>query len=170
MIRARSKSQQGFTLVEILLAMLVFLTGVAGLYALLGTGLSMQKDSLELSLLAGRRTAVRQLLEQQVQQRFLADPRALARNGEQEAKLEDLLEAQLPDGSFYRVNFVAGSVDPEATLLKAEVRISGTRVGLERALPWTLFLDKGPNMASAIAVWRARVMQTRTLDTIEEMP
>jgi prepilin-type N-terminal cleavage/methylation domain-containing protein len=142
-----SSASAGFTLIEILVAMLVFLTGVAGLYALLSTGLSMQQDGLQIARSGRRMEAVVQRLQQD-----LSAGRLRA----------DVVAAPLADGSWYRATFLPVPGDGTASLVPLEIRVAASRKALDDALPVTRLLSNGPTMAQAVRAWRAkRLSDTR---------
>ena len=153
-VRVASRQEQvGFTLIEILVAMLVFLTGVAGIYALLSTGLAMQQDSLQMSRAGRHMEEVVQLLQRQVS------------DGTLDA---DVPLGKLLDGTCYRVSLLGseGMGDEDARLV--EIRVAATEKGLESAEPYTHLLGPGPSMARAIEEWRAqRVSEASSRSTLE---
>jgi len=151
---ASSQAQAGFTLIEILVAMLVFLTGVAGIYALLSTGLSMQQDSLQMSRAGRHMEEVVQILQQRVSDGALD---------------VDVPLGKLSDGTCYRVSLlgVEGMDVRDARLV--EIRVAATEKGLDSAEPHTHLLAPGPSMKRAVEEWRAqRVSEASSRSTLED--
>lgn len=87
------RSQAGFSLVEILVAMMIFLVGIGGILALLGTGLSLHRDGL--SLAAG----VREIDE--VARRLSADVESGVLWDAAEGVWLDVEPTRLPSGTWY---------------------------------------------------------------------
>ena len=152
--RTPAPRQQGFTLIEILVAMLVFLTGVAGIYALLSTGLSMQQDGLEMSRAGRHVEEVVQLLQAQLEDGGLR---------------ADVQAATLADGTFYRMTYLAGQGGKSASARLVEIRVAGTQKGLDQAAAFPYVLGAGPSMAEAVRAWRARrVSAVNSRSTLED--
>ena len=151
--RGHRQDQVGFTLIEILVAMLVFLTGVAGIYALLSTGLSMQQDSLRMSRAGRHMEEVVQLLQRQVS------------DGTLDA---DVPLGKLSDGTCYRVSLLGSESVGDEDARLVEIRVAATERGLVNAEPYTHLLGPGPSMARAIEEWRAqRVSEASSRSTLE---
>ena len=140
--------QQGFTLIEILLATLIFLAGVSGVYALLSTGLSMQQDGLELGRLERR-------LDQLVHHIELELSAGLHFDADSGGWVP-VEAARLPDGTWYSVDFVGEEDDSGEGTLLATIRVAGTEAGLRVARPVGHALTPGQTQAGAIRAWRAR--------------
>jgi prepilin-type N-terminal cleavage/methylation domain-containing protein len=127
---ARARAQRGFTLIEILVALMVFLAGVSGLLALLTTGLALHGQGLALSRATARLDEAGAELQRQVA--------SGARWDAEKQAWTDVEAAQLPDGTWYSVVFLpAGADEP----LFAELRVAATRKGLAGATPVRRALD-----------------------------
>jgi prepilin-type N-terminal cleavage/methylation domain-containing protein len=141
MIRRWENSQAGFTLIEILVAMLVFLSGVAGIYALLSTGLSMQQDGLAMSRAGRRLEAVVHVLSQELAEGALTG---------------DVPAAQLADGTWFRMTDLSEAASGSQGARLVEIRVAGTERGLDHSPPFTYLLGPGPSMTQAVETWRSR--------------
>ena len=122
--RRTRAGQRGFTLIEILVALMVFLAGVSGLPALLTTGLALHGQGLALSRATAHLDEVGAELQRQVAagERWDAERQAWT----------DVEAAQLPDGTWFAATFLpAGADEP----LIAELRVAASRKGLTGATP-----------------------------------
>jgi prepilin-type N-terminal cleavage/methylation domain-containing protein len=118
------RRQRGFTLIEILVAMMIFLAGVSGMLALLTTGLALHGQGLALSRAAAHLDEAGAELQRQVAagERWDAERQGWI----------DVEAAQLPDGTWYSAVFLPPG--PEEPLF-AELRVAGSRKGLAGATP-----------------------------------
>jgi prepilin-type N-terminal cleavage/methylation domain-containing protein len=116
------RGQRGFTLIEILVAMMIFLAGVGGLLALLTTGLALHGQGLALS----RATSSLDAAGAELQRQVAAGERW---DAERESWL-DVEAAQLEDGTWWSAAFLRGGPDEP---LVAELRVAGSRKGLPGA-------------------------------------
>ncbi len=138
-------NQRGFTLIEVLVAMLVFVTGVAGLLALIVTALALHRDGLNLARATRDFDALRATIVAEVAAggHFDADRHAFV----------DVAVAALPDGTTYAVHFIPGDgVEPD----RAELRFGANEAELRTARPVVFALPTGPPLASTVARWRER--------------
>ncbi|HVQ27019.1 MAG TPA: prepilin-type N-terminal cleavage/methylation domain-containing protein [Planctomycetota bacterium] len=116
--------QRGFTLIEILVALMIFLAGVSGLLALLTTGLALHGQGLALSRATARLDEVGAEVQRQVAagERWDAERQAYT----------DVEAGQLPDGTWYSVVFLPAQPDEP---LCVELRVATSRKGLASATP-----------------------------------
>lgn len=121
---AHRRAARGFTLIEILVALLIFVTGVSGVYALISTGLAMQRDGLQLSAANGRLDAVVRRLELELGEGRHVDPAS--------GILQDVSDGRLPDGTLYRVQFL-GSSNADGGLILARLAVATGPAALARA-------------------------------------
>jgi prepilin-type N-terminal cleavage/methylation domain-containing protein len=136
---------RGFTLIEVLVAMMIFVTGAAGLLALLVTALALHRDGLNLT------RATRDLDE--LRSTLVAEVAAGGHYDKDGGKWVDITSAALPDGTRYAVHFLAGSgVEPN----RAELRVGASDAELAGAVPVILVLPEGPSIAADVARWRLR--------------
>ncbi|HZL99535.1 MAG TPA: prepilin-type N-terminal cleavage/methylation domain-containing protein, partial [Planctomycetota bacterium] len=122
----------GFTLIEILVALMIFLAGVTGLLALLTTGLALHGQGLALSRATDRLDEAGAELQRQV-----------AAGARWDAERQDWIDveaAQLPDGTWFSAAFLPQG--PEEPLC-AELRVAASRKGLAAAVPVRRALDPG---------------------------
>jgi len=139
-------NQRGFTLIEVLVAMLVFVTGVAGLLALLVTALALHRDGLNLA------RATRDLDE--LRATIVAEVAAGEHfDAERQAWL-DVAGAELPDGTRYSVHFIPGDgVEPD----RAALRFGANEAERLTARPVLFALPAGPSLSQLVARWRERI-------------
>jgi len=138
------RSTHGFTLIEILVAMMIFLTGMTGLLALMTTGLALHRDGLVLS----RATADLDLIGARIE-------REVAAGGHYDAEREVWVDVEgepLPDGTWYAVHFRTPGVDEPQIV---ELRVAGSVKGLATARPVPRALEGGAS-AATIARFRQR--------------
>jgi prepilin-type N-terminal cleavage/methylation domain-containing protein len=141
---SRTAGTRGFTLIEILVAMMIFLTGRTGLLALMTTGLALHRDGLVLS----RATADLDLITARIE-------REVAAGGHYDAAREAWVDVEaqaLPDGTWYAVRFRTPGVDEPQVV---DIRVAGSAKGLLAARPVPRALGGGPS-AATIARFRAR--------------
>ena len=146
MTRPPDRARAGFTLIEILVAMMIFLAGMTGVLALMSTALSLHRDGL----VAGRTTreldglAVR--LAAELSAGVHLDP-------EDEGRLMDVAAARLDDGTVYAVSWV---LQPDGEGVLALVSVAGHENDLARARPIPYLLTLAPRDEDAVATWRTR--------------
>ena len=124
------RGQRGFTLIEILVALMVFLAGVSGLLALLVTGMALHGQGLGLA----RATAHLDEAGAELQRQVAAGERW---DAERQA-WTDIEAAQLPDGTWFAATFLPAQADEP---LFAELRVAASRKGLAGATPVRRALD-----------------------------
>ena len=143
-----ARSARGFTLIEVLVALFVFLTGVTGILALMTTALALHREGLQ----TGRAT-------RQIDDVIARVQREIAEGGHRAANGEDYTDVpalRLADGTWCAVHFLPPrGVEP----LVAEIRLAGTQAGLQPARPVRAVLAEGP--APAKEVLRLREARTR---------
>lgn len=132
------RRRQGFTLIEILVALMVFLAGITGLLALLTSALAMHRDGLSLADATGRIPDVAAIVARQIAAGEHLDPATGLWN--------DVPPVTLADGTVYSVRFVAGL----AATPVAELRVARSLKELPRARPVRVPLDLGPPAASVL--------------------
>jgi prepilin-type N-terminal cleavage/methylation domain-containing protein len=140
----RAGAARGFTLIEILVAMMIFLTGMTGLLALMTTGLALHRDGLVLSRATADLDAITARIEREV-----------AAGGHYDREREawvDIEADALPGGSYYAVRFLTPGADEPQIV---ELRVAGSVKGLQQAQPVRRVLDLGPT-AAAVARFRQR--------------
>jgi prepilin-type N-terminal cleavage/methylation domain-containing protein len=128
----RRAGSAGFTLIEVLVALFVFLTAVTGILALMTTALAMHRDGLQIA------SASRQLDDVVAQMR-----RELAAGKYRGADGERLPVApfRLADGTWVSLGWEpAHGEEPPIALL----RVSGTQAGLKTASILRVVLSGGP--------------------------
>lgn len=142
-----SRDQRGFTLIEILLAMMVFLAGVTGIYALLSTALGMQREGLDLARATrGVEGLVHQLeLELSHGQHF--DPTL--------GSFTDIPVAQADDGTFYAVEFIPETDNEAEGTLLVRLRMARRERDLGTARPVSYVLTPGAEFADAVRAAQA---------------
>ncbi len=151
MSRPSARQQRGFTLIEILVALTIFVTAIGGILALMTTALAMHRDGLA----AAR---VSSALEGVVGQLALAvaagEHRAESRLGAEsspgaepaQASWRDIPPTRNPDGLWYQVHF---RVPAEGGLL-AEVTLAESQKALARAHAVTVPLGHALLSRSAV--------------------
>ncbi len=141
----RASASRGFTLIEILVALLVFVTGVTGLLALLTTALAMHRDGLTLSRVTRDLDAVVAQVRREVAagQHHDAEHDAFA----------DVAATSLPDGTTYSVHFLPPRGDQP---LLAELRVAGSSKELARSRPVTFAVPEGPPRSAEVLRYRTR--------------
>lgn len=142
----RPRAQGGFTLIEILFAMTIFMSGVAGVYALLSTSLGMQRESLELSRATRASEGIVQRLEREISQGLHFD--------RQQRTWTDIVLAQDGDGTYYSVAFVPETDNEAEGTLLAVVRIARRERDVPTARPVSHVLSPGPTFAEAVRIAR----------------
>lgn len=130
----------GFTLIEILMALMVFLSGVVGLYALLTTGLALQGDGVELARATGRLDAVVYRLTQEL---------AAGEHRGEDGWLD--VQDSLADGTLYAVELRDAGEGPESGLVIARVRVASGPRQLVSApvVEYVVFVGDAPSVSGA---------------------
>ncbi len=136
--RPARRARAGFTLIEILVALFIFMTGVLGVLALLTAGLALHRDGLQLA------RATRQLDDVGA---TLVRELAAGRHRGAGGDLVDSAPFRLPDGTWFSVRFTDARGDEPAL---AELRLAGTAAGLASAAPVRLVLPDGPPPAAEV--------------------
>ncbi|MHC4845487.1 MAG: type IV pilus modification PilV family protein [Planctomycetota bacterium] len=136
---------RGFTLIEILVALMVFLTGVTGLLALMTSALAMHRDGITLARATGDLDGIVAKVRREV---------ALGRHHDQvNDTWIDVEAASMPDGTVYSVRFVPAARNG---LLLAELRLAGNERNLARAPVIRIVLPTDPLRAEAVMGYRSR--------------
>ena len=146
--RRADPRQGGFTLIEILLAMLVFMAGVAGIYGLLSTALGMQRQGLEASRVTRRLEQVVFRLERELGQGLHVDTA--------EDRWLDVEAGSLDDGTWFRVRFPTDAPSEAEGRVLVALSAAASRAGLDRARPVPYLLTPGPTTQEAVRAARER--------------
>jgi prepilin-type N-terminal cleavage/methylation domain-containing protein len=142
------KRSSGFTLVEVLLAMLIFMAGVAGIYSLLSTALGMQRAGSDTADLTRRLDELVWQLERDLGQGLHWD--------EAEARWKDVESAAFGDGFLYSCRFSPEIGNERAGTLVATIAMARTEAGLAGAEPVSYVLTPGLTAADAVRSIRRR--------------
>jgi prepilin-type N-terminal cleavage/methylation domain-containing protein len=141
----RQRATRGFTLIEILVALMVFLTGVTGLLALMTSALAMHRDGITLARATGDLDGIVARVRREV---------ALGRHHDEvNDTWTDVVAEEMPDGTVYSVRFVPGDA---SGLLLAELRVAGSARNLPRAPVIRIVLPTDPLRAEAVSRYRSR--------------
>ncbi|MHC5212255.1 MAG: type IV pilus modification PilV family protein [Planctomycetota bacterium] len=141
---SKARGARGFTLIEILVAMMIFLTGMTGLLALMTTGLALHRDGLVLSRATADLDGIAARIEREV---------AAGRHYDAEREAFVDVEAEsLEGGTWYAVHFRTPGVDEPQVV---EIRVAGSVKGLATARPVPRALGANPS-AAAIDRFRRR--------------
>jgi prepilin-type N-terminal cleavage/methylation domain-containing protein len=145
------RGRRGFTLIEILVAMMVFVTGVTGLLALLTTALAMHRDGLTLA------RTTRDI--DGVAERVRAEVAAGLHFDRQHGSWTPIDAASLPGGGVCSVRFrePAGGGP-----LIAEIRLAGSERELPRAKMVPCAISVEPSMELVVERYRSRRTRTPT--------
>lgn len=133
---SRAADCTGFTLVEILLAMFIFLAGVAGIYGLLSTALALQREGLQ----QAASTRALEGLVHQLQQDLHA---GLHWNREEETWI-DMPAGTLPDGTRFSARFLGEAGALRQGLLRVELRLAASLAALSEATPVSYVVNPAP--------------------------
>ena len=139
------KTERGFTLIEILVALMVFLTGVTGLLALMTTALAMHRDGISLSRATGDLDGIVGAVRREVAMGLHHD--------EATGAWTDIEAALHPNGTYYSVRFRPSE---RSGLLLAELRLAGNPRELPRARVIRIVLPTDALRAEAVSRYRAR--------------
>lgn len=143
----RARRAAGFTLIEILVALFIFLAGVGGILALMTTGLALHRDGLHLGRAARGLDDVAALLAREL---------AAGRHVDGAGDLLDVEPRRLDDGTWMSARLRPGRGE-EPPL--AEVRLAGSQAGLAAARPVRLVLPE--SLPPALELERLRAARTR---------
>ncbi|MFT7463238.1 MAG: type II secretory pathway pseudopilin PulG [Pseudohongiellaceae bacterium] len=149
--RGRPVSSAGFTLIEILLAMLIFMAGVSGIYSLLSTALGMQRAGLELSESSRLLDQISWQLEQELSQGLHWD--------EEREAWEDISVQPLGEGLYYSCSFSSEIGNEREGSLLAVITVAGSEAGLGAAESVSYLLTPGHTAAAAVRALRQRNTQ-----------
>ncbi len=127
---------RGFTLIEVLVAMFVFLTGVTGVLALMTTALALHREGLQVSRASRQLDDVLALVQREVAAELSREPAG--------AEPSAIAARRLPDGTWMAVRFLpARGEEP----LVAEIRLAGSQAALAAARPVRAVLATGRSPA-----------------------
>ncbi len=143
--RGGSERTSGFTLIEILAAMMIFLAGITGVLALMSTALAMHRDGLN----AGGITRHMEEIADRVQGELSAGKHY----DDVDGRMLDIPLGSLPNGTVYAVRFVLRA-DGEGVL--ALISVARHEKNLSRAGPTPYLLTLAPRVEDAVARYRAR--------------
>lgn len=138
-----ARGAAGFTLIEILVALFIFLAGVSGILALMTTGLALHRDGLQLGRAARELDDVAALLAREL---------AAGRHVDGAGDLVDVPPRRLADGSWIAARLRPGRGE-EPPL--AELRLAGSEAGLAAARVVRLVLPEALPPALELARLRA---------------
>ena len=141
----------GFTLVEILLAMLIFMAGVTGIYSLLSTGLGMQRAGMETALGTRSLGQIVWQLEQELGQGLHWD--------EGLGSWRDIEAAPFGERLFYSCRFAAEIGNERMGTLVASIAVAASEAGLAAAEAVSYLLT--PGLTAAAAVHKVRQRKSR---------
>jgi len=151
--KSGARGQRGFTLIEILVALFIFLTGVTGILALMTTALALHRDGLHVARATRQLDDVIARLQRQVSDGGHRQP-----GGED---WQDVAAEKLPDGTWCSVHFVPpAGVEP----LVAEIRLAGSQAGLPATRPVRAVLSEGHQPEKEVQ----RLREARTRATGEK--
>jgi len=127
-----ARRQRGFTLIEVLVALFVFLAAVTGILALMTTALELHRDGLQVA----RATRELEDVIAQVQREVAA-----GQHKGPEGQLQEIQPWKLADGSWCSVSWepVRGEEPPIAA-----VRVATSQAALKTARPVRAVLADGP--------------------------
>jgi prepilin-type N-terminal cleavage/methylation domain-containing protein len=137
-------AQKGFTLVEILVAMTIFLAGMTGILALLSTALALHRDGLVAAQVARQLDAVAVRVEAQLA--------AGDHWNDDEERMVDVELANLPDGTTYAVRFVSRG---DGSTVVAWISAADQPARLARATPVPYLMSTEPDAARSVERYRA---------------
>lgn len=123
----------GFTLVEVLVAMFVFLTGVTGILALMTTALALHREGLQVARASRQLDDVLASVQREVS--------ATGTEAVEGAERADFPARRLQDGTWMAVHFLPPRGDEP---LVAEIRLAGSQAALAAARPVRAVLSTGP--------------------------
>lgn len=138
----------GFTLIEVLLSMLIFMAGVAGIYGLLSTALGMQRAGTDTADLTRRLDELVWQLEQELGQGLHWD--------EGLGVWQDIESAAFGESLYYSCRFSPEIGNEQAGTLVATIALARTEGGLAGAEPVSYVLTPGPTPAAAVREARQR--------------
>ena len=141
------RGAQGFTLVEILLALMILVSGVAGIYGLLGTALGMQRRGLDRGHLVRRTEAVVHQLEQDIAAGLHYDRSA--------ERWLSVVAGELSDGTLYRVELVPEQGREADGTLLARIQLGRRARDLPSAPVVSYVLSPGSALGPAVRAWDA---------------
>ena len=133
------RAQRGFTLIEVMAALVIFMTGIVGVLAMFTSGLALHRDAERRAVIANSSDGVRAAVEG-----WLAETILQGKNGAQ-VDLPKIEGVPVPeyDGYFYSAEL---SVDPElgpAGGVLARVFVFAKDIGKLRGMEFTLFVPAG---------------------------
>lgn len=143
-----ARGAAGFTLIEILLAMLLFMAGVAGIYSLLSTGLGMQRSAMETARGTRSLEQIVWQLEQELSQGLHWD--------EGLGAWRDIEAAPFGEALFYSCRFAPEIGNERLGTLVASIAVAASEAGLASAEPVSYLLTPGPTAAAAVQEVRQR--------------
>ncbi|MGQ0554237.1 MAG: type IV pilus modification PilV family protein [Planctomycetota bacterium] len=155
--RPSARRERGFTLIEILVALTIFVTAIGGILALMTTALAMHRDGLAAARVSSALEGVVGQLalevaagEHRAESRLGAEGRLGAESSpgteSSQASWRDIPPTKNPDGLWYQVQF---RVPAEGGLL-AEVKLAESQKALARAQAVTVPLSHALLSRSAV--------------------
>ena len=133
-LKAGVRGARGFTLIEVLVALFVFLTGVTGILALMTTALSMHRDGLQVGRATRQMDDVAALVQREL---------SLGQHRGADGVPQDVAPRRLPDGTWFSVDWEPqrGEEPPVAV-----IRMAGTQAGLKTARLLRVVMSDGPQV------------------------
>ncbi len=145
MRQATARAAGGFTLIEILVAMLVFLAAITGILALMTTALAMHRDGLVAHEVTRSLEALTEQLQVEVSAGEHLDPETGA--------WVDVELRQLSARSVCRVRFESRA---DGTGLLAWVAVAASAAGLPAAQEMPVWLSAEPTAAETVRRYQRR--------------
>lgn len=146
--RPRAAVPAGFTLIEVLLAMLIFIAGVSGVYGLLSTALGLQRSGLETAVATRALEGIVWQLEQELSQGLHWDDGL--------GLWRDIEAAPFAEGLFYSCRFSPEIGNERLGTLLASITVARSEAGLAGAEAVSYLLTPGPTAAAAVRGIRRR--------------
>lgn len=157
-VRARAGRERGFTLIEILIALMVFMAGITGILALLSTGVVLHREGLDAARTPQLVEDVAAALQREVAAHALYDPVTrtwsdLRAGFDPRTGRLVALEAVSADPALVAVavDFVPEIGNERDGTLLAHIRIHPRTRGLDDAAALPFLLQPGPTVAAALS-------------------
>ncbi len=143
-----SRSPSGFTLIEVLMAMTIFLIGMTGLLALMSSALVMHRAGLAAGTSGHHVDGIAERLAVEVSAGDHWDDDA--------GDWIDVSSRRFDDGTYYSVSFEAR---PDGETVLVRVTAASDEAGLAGARPVPFLLTATPDPRESVAQWRARAVR-----------
>ncbi|MED5329686.1 MAG: prepilin-type N-terminal cleavage/methylation domain-containing protein [Planctomycetota bacterium] len=139
----------GFTLIEILVALMVFMAGMAGVLALFSTGLKLHRDGQDVSYVTRHFDEVARTLEE--------DLAAGKHWNADKGGWDDVSATTLLDGTSYSAVLVGEQGNERHGSVLALIRMAPRPGGLLTSRPVPFVLDPTKGLGDAISDYRRRI-------------